>query len=270
MKISKIFLILLIGAVMFSCAFKKKTVKIAGSTTVLPIVQAAAEYYMNIYPDQNVSVRGGGSGIGIKAIINETIDIGNASRKINKRENELIQSKNSKILETAIAYDAISIVIHKENSIKELSIKELRHIFSGKITNWNELGGDDREIVVISRDVSSGSFEVFNHSVLHDDLLKENSMRLASNNAVATTVSYTKGAIGYIGIGYINENLNVVKIDGVMPSKESVTEQIYPLIRKLYVYTTAKRTEETVNFIDFLLSRLGQDIVEEQGYIRIK
>lgn len=255
---------------LFSCSSKENTIKIAGSTTVLPIVQAAAEYYMKINPDKNVSVRGGGSGIGIKSIINETIDVGNASRKINKLENELLQNKNNDIIETAIAYDAISVVVHKDNPISDITLKELRLIFSGKITNWKEINGDNLDIIVISRDVSSGSFEVFNHVVLHDDLLKENSMRLASNNAVATTVGYTHGAIGYIGLGYINDKLKPLKIEGILPSRASVQSRMYPLIRKLYVYTNENRSETVWDFIDFLLSKLGQDIVEEQGYIRVK
>ena len=138
------------------------------------------------------------------------------------------------------------------------------------MTNWNELGRDFLEIVVISRDVSSGSFEVFNHAVLHNDLLKENSMRLASNNAVATTVNYTKGAIGYIGLGYVNDKFKVLSIDGILPSKDTVHNYEYPLTRNLYMYTTKTRSDATQDFIDFILSELGQTIVEKQGYIRIK
>ena len=253
-----------------ACNPKTNTINTAGSTTTLPIVQAAAETYMNIYPGTNISVRGGGSGLGIKSIIMESIDIGNASRKVNERENELIKKRQNELIETPIAIDAITIIVHKDNPINNISLKNLRLIYSGKMTNWNELGRDDLEIVVISRDVSSGSFEVFNHAVLHNDLLKDNSMRLASNNAVATTVNYTKGAIGYIGLGYVNDNLKILSIDGVLPSKNTVHNYEYPLTRKLYMYTTKTRSDATQDFIDFILSELGQTIVEQQGYIRIK
>ena len=275
MRSYKLLNLLIIGfailVTMMSCNQKKaNTINTAGSTTALPIVQAAAETYMNIYPSTNISVRGGGSGIGIKSIIMESIDIGNASRKVNEQENELIKKKQNELIETAIAIDAITIIVHKDNPISNISLKNLRFIYSGKITNWNELGGDDLEIVVISRDVSSGSFEVFNHTVLHNDLLKDNSMRLASNNAVATMVDYTNGAIGYVGLGYVNDDLKVVSIDGILPSKDTVHNQEYPLTRKLYMYTTKTRSGATQDFIDFILSELGQTIVEQQGYIRIK
>jgi len=275
MRSYKLLNLLIIGfailVTMMSCNQKKaNTINTAGSTTALPIVQAAAETYMNIYPSTNISVRGGGSGIGIKSIIMESIDIGNASRKVNEQENELIKKKQNELIETAIAIDAITIIVHKDNPISNISLKNLRFIYSGKITNWNELGGDDLEIVVISRDVSSGSFEVFNHAVLDNDLLKDNSMRLASNNAVATTVNYTSGAIGYVGLGYVNDDLKVLSIDGIIPSKDTVNNYEYPLTRKLYMYTTKTRSGATQDFIDFILSELGQTIVEQQGYIRIK
>ncbi len=275
MRSYKLLNLLIIGfailVTMMSCNQKKaNTINTAGSTTALPIVQAAAETYMNIYPGTNISVRGGGSGIGIKSIIMESIDIGNASRKVNEQENELIKKKQNELIETAIAIDVITIIVHKDNPISNISLKNLRFIYSGKITNWNELGGDDLEIVVISRDVSSGSFEVFNHAVLDNDLLKDNSMRLASNNAVATTVNYTSGAIGYVGLGYVNDDLKVLSIDGIIPSKDTVNNYEYPLTRKLYMYTTKTRSGATQDFIDFILSELGQTIVEQQGYIRIK
>ena len=274
MKSFKMMVLIIFGCLMLnlilSCNPKANTINTAGSTTALPIVQAAAEVYMNIYPGTNISVRGGGSGLGIKSIIMESIDIGTASRKVNERENELIRKKQNELIETAIAIDAITIIVHKDNPINDITLKSLRLIYSGKMTNWNELGGDNLEIVVISRDVSSGSFEVFNHAVLHNDLLKESSMRLASNNAVATTVNYTKGAIGYVGLGYVNDKLKVLTIDGIMPSKKTAQNYEYPLTRKLYMYTTKTRSNATQDFIDFILSALGQTIVEQQGYIRIK
>ena len=274
MKMNRLSQILLGFAVLImttSCnPNKANTINTAGSTTALPIVQAAAETYMNINPGTNISVRGGGSGLGIKSIIMESIDIGNSSRKADERENELIRKRQNELIETAIAIDAISIIVHKDNPVNDISLKSLRLIYSGKITNWSILGGDDLEIVVISRDVSSGSFEVFNHAVLHNDLLKDNSMRLVSNNAVATAISYTKGAIGYIGLGYVNDKLKVLTIDGILPSKNTAQNYEYPLTRKLYMYTTKTRSDATQDFIDFILSELGQTIVEQQGYIRIR
>jgi len=261
---------LAILVLVLACTQKTTTINTAGSTTILPIVQAAAEVFMDKNPEINISVRGGGSSIGIKSAINQTIDIGNASRKISGKEADLVEEKVSDLIETAIAKDAISIVVHKDNPIVNLTIEQLKSIFSGKINNWQQIDGKDMEIIVVSRDVSSGSFMVFNEVILDSSLVKENSMRLASNNAVATTVSYTPGAIGYIGLGYVNDKLKILSIDGVYPSNETAQSNEYKLTRLLYMYTTSKPRKPAMEFVDFILSDEGQIIVEEQGYVRIK
>ncbi len=272
MKSRLIFILVVAGLILLNmilaCTQKTNRINTAGSTTVLPIVQAAAEVYMQNNPKINISVRGGGTGIGIKSMINETIDIGNASRKINKRESDLIDKKN--LIETAIAKDAISIVVHKDNPIVELTLEQLKKIYSGKIYNWRSVDGNDKKIIVISRDISSGSFEVFNEVVLDSTMVKNNAMKLSSNNAVATAVSYTPGAIGYIGLGYVKDNLKVLKIDGVLPTCETAMNNEYKLTRFLYMYSTDTPKKLAQNFIDFILSDEGQNIVEEQGYVRIK
>jgi len=261
---------LAILVLVLACTQKTTTINTAGSTTILPIVQAAAEVFMDKNPEINISVRGGGSSIGIKSAINQTIDIGNASRKISGKEADLVEEKVSDLIETAIAKDAISIVVHKDNPIVNLTIEQLKSIFSGKINNWQQIDGKDMEIIVVSRDVSSGSFMVFNEVILDSSLVKENSMRLASNNAVATTVSYTPGAIGYIGLGYVNDKLKILSIDGVYPSNETAQSNESKLTRLLYMYTTSKPRKPAMEFVDFILSDEGQIIVEEQGYVRIK
>ena len=272
MKSFKILILLIIGCVMLNfiaaCVQKTNRINTAGSTTVLPIVQAAAEIYMQKNPKINISVRGGGTGIGIKSMINETIDIGNASRKINKRESDLTDNKI--LIETAIARDAISIVVHKDNPIVKLTLEQLKKIYSGDIINWRSVGGNDKKIIVISRDISSGSFEVFNEVVLDSSMVKNDAMKLSSNNAVATAVIYTPGAIGYIGLGYIRNELKVLKIDGVIPTSETVMKNEYILNRFLYMYTTDTPKKLAQEFIDFILSEKGQNIVEEQGFVRIK
>lgn len=260
---------LAVSILILACTQKPTTINTAGSTTVLPIVQAAAEAYMDQNPKVNISVRGGGSSIGIKSAINKTIDIGNASRKINENEAKLIEGLEGNLIETAIAKDAISIVVHKDNPVSNLTMQQLKDIYSGKISNWQKVGGNNLEIIVISRDVSSGSFLVFNTVVLDSTNVKENSMRLASNNAVATTVGYTPGAIGYIGLGYVNEKLKTIAIDDVMPSRETAINNEYKLTRLLYMYTSENPRQQAQDFISFILSNTGQQIVEEQGYVRI-
>lgn len=252
-----------------ACTQKTNTINTAGSTTVLPIVQAAAEAFMDKNPEINISVRGGGSSIGIKSAINQTIDIGNASRKITDEEAGLVEKKDSDLIETAIAKDAISLVVHKDNPVSNISLQQLQDIYAGNIVNWKELSGFDKEIIVISRDFSSGSFMVFNEVVLDSTNVKENSMRLASNNAVATTVSYTPGAIGYIGLGYINESLKTLSVNGVFPSNETASNNDYALTRLLFMYTSDSPRQPAQEFIDFILSEEGQKIAEAQGYVRI-
>lgn len=272
--IKKIFILTLLRPailmIILSCSQKATTINTAGSTTVLPIVQAAAEVYMNENPNVNISVRGGGSGIGIKSAINKTIDIGNASRKISAPELKLSEKSGEKLIGTAIAKDAISIVVHKSNPVNGLSMDQLKKIYSGEITNWQEVGGSDLQIIVISRDVSSGSFLVFNETVLDSSRVKENSMRLASNNAVATTVTYAPGAIGYIGLGYVNKEVKTLTIDGVFPNHDTAANDEYKLTRFLYMYISDTHRKSAQDFIEFILSEEGQQIVEEQGYVRIK
>ena len=255
--------------VLSDCSKPEKKIKIAGSTTVLPIVQAAAEIYMDNHPDISISVRGGGSSIGIKSIIEDLIDIGNASRKVNIKEKELLNKRRNDLTETAIAKDAITIIINLENPVTNLSLYQLKAIFTGQITNWSEVGGYDTEIIVVSRDVSSGSFVVFNKVILDSLKVKDNAMMLASNNAVATMVGYTPGAIGYVGLGYVNKDLNIVSIDGVLPTPETIMNNNYKLTRELFIYTSKAPKELAQDFINFVLSEEGQQIVEKQGYLRI-
>ena len=252
---------------LMSCATGKEKIKIAGSTTVLPIVQAAAEEYMMRNPDIDISVRGGGSSIGILSAINKIIDIGNASRKA--KESEVSEVESDDLTETVIALDAISLIVHPENSVTELTLDQLRNIYSGQAKNWQEFGGPDLEIVVISRDTPSGSFEVFNRIVLEKERVTSGALMLASNNAVATNVGFTPGAIGYVGLGYAQEGLKILSVQGVFPSRESVMDKSYLLSRNLYMYTSDASKDLAENFIDFILSERGQQIVEEQGYIRI-
>jgi phosphate transport system substrate-binding protein len=250
------------------CRQKHTTVDIAGSTTVLPIVQAAAEAYMDENPEINISVRGGGSGIGIKSAVTQTVDIGNASRSISKKEIELAKSE-SDLAEVVIARDAIVIVTSKENKIRNLSSEQLKAIYTGKITNWKEVGGKDSKIVVVSRDISSGSYEVLKDVVLNNENILDEAMKLPSNNAVAQNISYTKDAIGFIGLGYVTDEHNIVKINNVQPSEKSVKNDSYLLSRNLYMYHYKNQKNTVKGFIDYLKSPAGQKIVEQQGFISI-
>ncbi len=269
-KLGQIILVVVLLCVSMSLIAKEKRITIAGSTTVLPIAQATAEAFMDIHPDVNITVRGGGSSVGIASIISGTVDIGDASRHIKTKE--ILKAKELGVnpVENVIANDGIAVVIHPTNPIEKLSINQLKGIYTGKINNWKELGGPNMPIVVISRDVSSGTFEVFNKFILEGSKLKEGALMLASNNAVASTVATTPGAIGYVGLGYLNPKIKAIKVEGIMPTVKTVQNKTYPLSRTLHMYTNGKPKGLVKEYIDFVLSPAGQKIVEEMGFIKIK
>lgn len=250
-------------------AGKDNKITISGSTTVLPIAQACAEIFMDMNPEVNISVRGGGSSVGIAAIIAGTADIGDASRHINTKELNQARENGVNPYENIVANDGIAVVVNKNNPVHALTLAQLKDIYTGNIQNWKDLGGPNLPIVVISRDVSSGTFEVFNTIVLQNEKVLDGSLMLASNNAVATTTAETPGAIGYIGLGYLNDNLNTVQIEGIMPSKQTIQSMEYPISRTLHMYTNGAPKGLVKEFIDFILSVEGQEIVEEQGFISV-
>ncbi|MCX8015581.1 MAG: PstS family phosphate ABC transporter substrate-binding protein, partial [candidate division WOR-3 bacterium] len=245
-------------------------ITMSGSTTVLPIAQKAAEAFMEINPKVNISVRGGGSGVGISSLISKTVDIGLSSRAIKDKELATAKQKGVNPVGNVIALDGLAIVVHAQNPINEISIKTLKDIYTGKITNWKALGGPDKEIVVVSRDVASGTFEVFKEKVLGGEKTKDDALMLASNKAVATTVQETPGAIGYIGLGYLSEGIKALKVEGMMPNNKTVQDGTYKLARPLYMYTNGAPKGIVKEFIDFLLSPAGQKIVADVGYVPLR
>jgi len=265
-----VLIIAVLSLVIFPVFAKKANkVTIAGSTTVLPIAQATAEIFMDNNPEINVSVRGGGSSVGIASIMAGTVDIGDASRHIKTKEIAAAREAGINPVEHVVANDGIALVLHKNNPVKELTIEQIKAIFTGKIENWNEIGGPNLPIVVISRDVSSGTFEVFNSLVLGGGKVKDGSLMLASNNAVASTVASTPGAIGYAGLGYLTNEIHAIKVNGVMPSTATIQDKSYPVARTLHMYTNGNPKGNVKRYLDFVKSEEGQRIVEEQGFISV-
>ena len=255
---------------MYETAFAKKTLTLTGSTTVLPIAQLCAEKFMEQHPDVDISVRGGGSGVGIAALIDGTCDIAMASRPMKTKELKSARSKGINPVATVIARDGIAIIVHPSNPLSEITMAQLRDIYTGKISNWKDVGGKSGRIVVISRDVASGTFEVFKKLVLKGAKTRADALMLASNKAVATTVEKTPGAIGYVGLGYVSSKVKALTVDGVKPTKKAVASGEYKLSRPLYFYTDGKPKGLAKEFIDFVLSPEGQKIVEEAGFVPVK
>ena len=254
-------------ALMSTISFASESVVIKGSTTVLPIIQEAVEAYMKANPNVRMSVSGGGSGEGIKAIVDKTTDIAMSSREIKKEEIELAKTRGVNPVEHVIAHDALIPIVHPKNKIANLSIDHLSQIYQGNIKNWKEVGGDDLKIVPISRDSSSGTFESWDHFVMKKTKVTPRAQMLASSGAVTTAISKNRYAIAYVGIGYLNKNVKPLSVNGIKGTAETVLSKKYLLARELYVYTNGEPKGETAKFIAFLKSKEGQKIVSKVGYV---
>lgn len=265
--VKKAVLGLTVFCLMAGSVFAAESIVIKGSTTVLPIAQAALEAYMKKNPGVQISLSGGGSGEGIKALIDKTTDIATSSREIKKEEIALAQSKGIKSVAHVVAYDAIIPVVHPKNKVTNLSIDQLSQIYQGKITNWKEVGGEDLKIVVISRDSSSGTFESWDHFIMKKAKVTPQAQMLASNGAIVTAVSRNRYAIGYLGMGYVNKSLKPLPVDGIKASVETALSKTYPLSRELYMYTNGEPIGDVAKFIAFVKSADGQKIVAKEGFV---
>jgi phosphate transport system substrate-binding protein len=251
-------------------AFSADNLVIKGSTTVLPIAQAAVDAYMKINKGVQISLSGGGSGDGIKALIDGSTDIADSSREIKKVEIDLAQSKGVKPVATVIAHDALTPVVHPKNKVKDLTIDQLSQIYQGNITNWKEVGGADMEIVVISRDSSSGTFESWNEFVMKKAKVTPRAQMLASSGAVYTAVSKNKYSIGYLGLGYIKKGVKALTVGNIPATQETALSKQYPLSRELYMYTKGEPKGEAAKFIAFVKSAKGQKLVAKEGFVPLK
>ncbi len=271
MKISKC--LALAAAIIFlvsGLVMAESRIVIKGSTTVLPITQAASETYMKKYPSVNISISGGGSGDGIKAFIDKTTHIADSSREMKPEEISLAKSKGVDPVAHKVAIDAIVPIVHTSNPVKNLTIEQLSLIYQGKIRNWNEVGGETRQIVIISRDTSSGTYESWEQKVLHGAKVTPRAQLQASNGAIVQAVSKNKFAIGYIGLGYLNKSVKGLTVNGIEASAQTAISGKYPIARPLFMYTDGQPKGEVGNFIKFLLSPEGQKIVKKEGFVPLK
>ena len=233
--------------------------RIKGSDTVLPVAQQTAERFMNQHPDARVTVTGGGTGVGISALM----------------EKMKIKAAGEEVNEVIVAYDALAVVVHPSNPVKQLTRQQLEDIFRGKITNWKQVGGDNRKIVVYSRETSSGTYEFFKESVLKNKNYMASSLSMPATGAIIQSVSQTKGAIGYVGLAYVSPRVKTLSVsyDGThyaTPTVENATNKTYPIVRPLYYYYNVKNKEQVSPLIQFILSSDGQDIIKKSGYIPVK
>lgn len=270
----KLFLAGLMVSMLFSGVASAQTVncKVKGSDTCLPLSQKFAEVFGK-KTGSGISVVGGGSGVGISALISGTTDIAQSSRKMKIDEKLKIQETGKAVKEVVMAYDALSVIVNPSNPVSKLTREQLEGIFTGKFTNWKQVGGPDLKIIVYSRETSSGTYEFFKETVLKKKNFASSALLMPATGAIVQSVSQTKGAIGYIGFAYIEKNVKAlhVSFDGgknfIAPTIENAKSRKYPITRPLFYYYLTNKEAAFKPFINFVLSAEGQKIVLAEGYI---
>lgn len=256
--------------------FSANAQKISGSDTVLPLSQKEAESYMKENPSAVLSVTGGGSGVGVSALLSGTIDIAQASRSLKFDEKLKLKAAGKKAVEVIVAYDALAVIVHPSNKVNELTREQLEGIFTGQITNWKELGGEDLRIIPYARETSSGTYEFFRQNVLKNKNYVNGIMSMPATGAIVQSIRQTKGAIGYVGLAYLNKEVQAVSVSYdagetfVAPSEANAVNKTYPIVRPLYYYYEEKSKTKVQAFIDYVRSPKGQKLVSEIGFIPVE
>jgi phosphate transport system substrate-binding protein len=272
LRLAAVLLVIMALGVSFT-SLTKITVK--GSDTMVILSQKWAEVYMQKHPSATIQVTGGGSGVGIAALINGSTDIANSSRPMKPSELEKIKARYSTLgVEIPCAKDGLSIYLNKVNGVSELTIKQIGQIFAGKITNWKEVGGVDAGIKLYGRESSSGTFSFFKDNVVKTDF-SASCQSLPGTAAIVNAVKKDKNGIGYGGAAYAEgvKDCKVKKDDkspGILPTATTIKNKTYPITRYLFMYLKSRPTGETKAFIDWILSPEGQKVVEGVGYYPLK
>ncbi|GAB4284346.1 MAG: phosphate ABC transporter substrate-binding protein [Coriobacteriia bacterium] len=247
------------------------TIDIQGSDTLLNVATAWSEGFMDANPGVDISVQGGGSGTGIAALINGTVDFANASREIKDEEREALEAQGGTVVEHRVAIDGIAVIVNPANGVADLTLEQLGRIYRGEITNWKDVGGADAEIVLLSRDSSSGTYEYFKEAVVAaDDENAEyaaSAKLLPSNQAIVEEVVGNEAAIGYVGLGYLSDDVQVVAIDGVEASIETAADGSYPISRYLYMYSDGEPEGVMAAYLEWILGSEGQQLVADEGFV---
>ncbi|MCU0488219.1 MAG: phosphate ABC transporter substrate-binding protein [Anaerolineales bacterium] len=295
MKANRIPLLIFICLFLISCSSQSRAtseenpspqesqtyIQNTGSDTIVNLALAWAEKFQQDHPEIRISVSGGGSGTGIASLINGTVDIANASRAIKAEEIETAHTNGIDPQEFIISRDAIAVIVNPSNPISELTLQQISDIYSGKINNWAEIGGEDRPIVRLSRETNSGTHIYFLENVLrlgdseNKTLFAQNTLLLPSSEGIIAEVSDNPNAIGYDGLGYITPHVKVVAVakeadqTAIIPSIETVNDGTYPIARDLYMYTASIPQGVVKDYIDWILGTEAQQIVSDLGFVPI-
>ncbi|MEJ5309687.1 MAG: phosphate ABC transporter substrate-binding protein [Anaerolineae bacterium] len=257
------------------------TIQNKGSDTIVNLALAWAERYQTLEPDVRIAVTGGGSGTGIAALINGTVDLANASRRIKDEEIAAARANGFEPVEHIVARDAIAIVIHPDNPVDKLTLQQISDIYSGKITNWREVGGEDRPIVLLSRETNSGTHVYFLEEVIrlgqkdNKTLFSPDTLLLPSSEGIGAEVRQNPNAIGYDGLGYVTPDMKTVAVSRgagqpyYPPTVETVNAGQYPIARDLYIYTAGEPQGQVKAYLEWILSPAAQEIVLELGFVPV-
>jgi len=280
--------IFLLSLLLFSCSpnssnpssdSQAKYIENKGSDTIVNLALAWAETYQAEHSDVRISVTGGGSGTGMAALINGTVDIANASRRIKTEELDEARANGVDPVEHIIARDAIAVIVNPENPVSELTLQQISDLYSGKLVNWSQVGGEDRPIVRLSRETNSGTHVYFLETVLRlgnkedKTLFSTDTLLLPSSEGIIAEVRQNPNAIGYDGLGYVPPDLKMIAIAKepgapyVLPSIATVNDKSYPIARDLYMYTDGEPVGIIKDYLDWILSTEAQDIVVELGFV---
>jgi phosphate transport system substrate-binding protein len=260
----------------------EKTIRMIGSTTVLPLAEKWREAFNELRPEVDIAVSGGGSGTGIKALISGTAEIAMSSREIKPKEMEQAQQAGLNPAEHVVAYDGIAVIVHPANPLRELSVEQVSDIYAGRVTDWGAVGARGLgEIQVVSRDSASGTYEAFKDLVVTlegTDKTRDYAaaaLKQTSNQAVLALVSKTKSAIGYVGLGYLDDSVRALRLvpmgggEAVAATGANVASGKYPVSRSLYCYTEGEPTGVLAEFLDWVKGSEGQGVVEELGFVPV-
>ncbi len=268
----KTFLVTLLGVFLVlnvAPLHAEKKIVLDGSTTVGPIAKAFAEYYMGLHKDVNITVSESGSGNGAKSLINNVCDIANMSRFMKEKEFTAAAEKGIFPVAHVVALDGIAMIVHPSNPLKDITTDQIRDIYMGKITNWKQLGGPNMNIVMISRDTNSGTYETFKKLVMKKVKIVEGCEYVGSNGAVRGRIQSTPTAIGYVGLGFLDKTVKGLKVNGVYPSNKTIASGTYPIARPLFMFTNGypKMGSVVYQFVTLYLTQKGQEIVKRIGFV---
>ena len=250
-----------------------------GSDTLLNLALAWAETYQKVDPSTSIAITGGGTGTGIAALINHTADIANASRLMKEEEIAAAKANGFDPVEFPIAIDALAIVVHPNNPVSQLTLDQLSDMFTGRITNWKEVGGNDAPIVLVSRDSNSGTHVYFLEVVVrkgakdNKDIFAPQTLLMPSSVGITSEISRNPNAIGYDGLGYVTEHEKVIAVAHdssspfVLPAAETAANRSYPLARFLFMYTAGEPTGAIGRYLDWVRGSEGQKIVTQLGFV---